>query len=79
MQERQFSAARWVELCPVLFADPLGFVVVMRRAKPLSEEEWAGFDYAGFVDGGEYGVPAENKRSSFGWLNGRIVAVDYGT
>jgi len=113
MQEREFSAERWPQLCPVIFSLPGGFLVVMPRARPLTDAEWAAFDYRAFVTRGDpyigenfdayagtwrqgdqgqplsplvHGnadvpeglVPAEYKRDSFGVLEGRIVAVDYG-
>lgn len=79
MQERNFSRTGWKQLCPVLFALPGGFLLVMRRARPLVLIDWHEFDYDRFVDQPDYRVPAEEKMDSFGWLDGRIVAVDYGT
>ena len=81
MQEARFSAHAWPELCPVLFACPGGFFNVMRRAEPLTRSEFEEFSerYMSFVDKMDYTVPAENKMDSFGKLNGRIVAVDYGS
>lgn len=78
MQEREFSRAGWPELCPVLISIPGGWLVVMRRAAPLTDAEWCeiGEDWP---ERGEYVVPVELKRDSFGVLGGRIVAIDYGT
>ena len=78
MQEVTFSKAGWPELCPVVFSIPGGWLIVMKRARPLTDQEWWGFDPNTFVEPGEYVVPAETKRDSFGILDGRIVAVDYG-
>lgn len=52
----------------------------MRRAHPLTEEEFAAFDYEKFVERESYWIPVENKMCSFGRLDesGEIVAVDYG-
>lgn len=63
----------WTSLCPVLFADPIGFVVVMRRAEqPVSHEEVAALpDY--YPD-----VTSETKVEDHGRIDGRIVALDYG-
>ncbi len=44
----------------------------------MSESDFATFDYIGFVNREQYIIPAEAKPDSFGYLNGRIVAVDYG-
>jgi hypothetical protein len=86
MQEVEFSAAGWPELCPVVFSLPGGFVTVMRRANPLTEEEWleitTGEDKDHIEDlirKEEYEVPIEEKIDSFGWLDGKLVAVDYGS
>lgn len=85
MQEARFSKAKWPQLCPVLFACPGGWFTVMRRAEPLSREQFFALDYAEWIKGGndlpkgEWVIPVENKLDSFGLLNGRIVAVDYGT
>ena len=81
MQEREFSRAEWPELCPVVFSLPGGWIVVMRRAEPLTDAEWSSFDeawYWKFCEPADYHVPVEQKQSSFGKLDGKIVAVDYG-
>lgn len=49
LQEVDFWSTRWPTLCPVLFAIPGGWLVVMRRARPLTDQEWAAFDYPSFV------------------------------
>jgi hypothetical protein len=51
----------------------------MPYACPLTDSEWASFDYDTFVNQEDYLVPAENKRDSFGILYGKVVAVDYGS
>lgn len=79
MQERQFSGLAWPRLCPVVFSTIGGWLVIMRRARPLTDDEWAMLDIDAFrhmPDGGM--IPVEAKRCSFGVLNGRIVAVDFG-
>lgn len=78
MQEEMFGRCGWPEVCPVLFAIPGGWLIVMRRCRPLTDEEWAGFDAEAFVNGENYMIPAETKRDSFGVLDGKIVALDYG-
>lgn len=62
--------------CPVVASLPLGLAVVMRRAEPLNEDEFASFPAYEFCR--EHGISAEYKPDSFGKLNGRIVALDYG-
>lgn len=69
-------------LCPVLACRGDGQFFLMPAASPLSEEEaeqrrqdfaFPDWDY---VPGGE-GEPFEYKASDWGWLDGRLVAVDY--
>lgn len=78
MQERRVSALGWPELCPVNWSIPGGWVVVMPRAKVLSDGEFFAFDVKGFVEQQDYTLPVETKPNSFGWIDGRIVAIDYG-
>lgn len=67
------------KLCPVLFKFPLGLFIIMKRAEILNESDFIKFDYNDFVKVNEfYSIPIEGKQDSFGWLNGKIVAVDYG-
>ena len=64
----------WESLCPILFADALGLVVVMPRVQqPVTLEEI------------EAAVPVyfpeptyETKAEAFGLVNGRVLALDYG-
>lgn len=79
MQEKAFSDAAWPELCPVVFALPGGWLNVMRRAVEMTDAEFESFDYNAFVEHVDYTVPAERKSSSFGWLDGRPVVIDYGS
>lgn len=78
MQEAIFSKTRWPELCPVLWHVPGGWLVVMRRARVLTDDEFAALDLESWVDRGDYVIPAEVKPDSFGYLDGQLVAVDYG-
>lgn len=79
MQEAQFSRTGWPELCPVVFACPGGFFIVMRRAEPLDFDTFWLMNVSTFQNRGSYHVPVENKLDSFGVLDGRVVAVDYGS
>jgi len=78
MQERIFSRTDWPELCPVLWSLPGGWLVVMRRAKELTREEYDQTDFSQWIIRDDYVIPAEPKMDSFGWLDGKLVAVDYG-
>jgi hypothetical protein len=75
-----YSKFGWPELCPVVFHLPGGWLVVMPRAAPLSDEQIDGFDFGAYLmpDDGR-AIPAEPKGDSFGIVNGRIVAIDYGS
>ena len=85
LQERTFSAAGWPELCPVIISVPGGWLNVMRRAEPLTRDQFFALNYSEWIKGGsdlpkgEWVIPVENKLDSFGILDGRIVAVDYGS
>lgn len=79
MQERLWGQTGFPELCPVVFSIPGGWLVVMRRTQPLTDEDWEDFDTESFCNQEDYRVPAEHKRNSFGKLDGRIVAIDYGS
>ena len=79
MQEREFGATRWPQLCPVIGSLPGGWLVVMKRAEPLTYAEWQDFDVEKWRTQSTYIVPVENKWDSFGRVDGRIVAIDYGS
>lgn len=78
MQEAKWSHTGWPELCPVLWSVPGGFFLVMRRARVLTDEEFLVLDMERWVQQENYTVPAEIKSDSFGYLDGKLVAVDYG-
>lgn len=78
MQEVKFSRCGWPELCPVVFSIWGGWLLVMRRAAPLPPEEFFALDVDVWKKRDGYEVPVEDKLDSFGLLDGRIVAVDYG-
>lgn len=64
----------WENLCPILFADPLGLLVVMPRAKqPVTFEDVVNSFPDNYPD-----ITAETKPEDFGWLNGKLLALDYG-
>ena len=79
MKENQFGTLEFDVLCPVIFYLPGGFLTVMARATPLTDVQWDTLDVEAFFHNGDLSVDlVEDKRDSFGTLNGRIVAVDYG-
>lgn len=81
-QEKLFSRSWCAEegkFCPVLFYFPGGFLSIMKRADPLTQDQFDALDFDSWVAGDGYFVPVEHKISSFGVLGDKIVAVDYGT
>ena len=53
----------------------------MRRATVLTVAEWISMDKSSIdalINKPDYVLPVERKSDSFGWLNGKLVAVDYG-
>ena len=78
MQETKFSKTGWPELCPILFSISGGWVVIMARAHPLTREQFNEIDFDLWLNCVPYTIPVEKKMDSFGLLDGRLVAVDYG-
>lgn len=78
MNEMDWRRNNDPRLCPIVWAAPGGWLLVMRRARELTPAEWVRFDRQAFDRSGDYAVPAEAKPDSFGVYAGRIVAVDYG-
>lgn len=56
----------------ILWRIPGGFLLCMKRADPLTETEYE------LLDKEKY-LYAEKKPCSYGWIDGKIVAVDYGS
>lgn len=76
MQEASWwRLTRDPRLCPVQWSIPGGWLVVMRRARVLTESEWLALrdEHWRHDD-----LPVERKADSLGLLDGRLVAVDYG-
>lgn len=80
MTERVFwKEGGWPQLCPVLFSIPGGWLVVMRRVREMTDDEFESFNSREWAERGDYLIPCEHKSNSFGWLDGRIVCLDYGS
>jgi hypothetical protein len=90
VQETNFAAERWPELCPSIFPF-LEASLVMPRVWRLTNvgrvaRDWRQGDLGqplhaivlGTAEPDAGVVPAECKRDSFGVLSGLIVAVNYG-
>lgn len=81
MQEREWGGKNRMtdRVAPVVFGIPAGVLIVMKKARPLTYHEWFELDYEAFRENDGFVIPVENKKDSFGMLNGSIVAIDYGT
>ena len=70
-------------LCPVVWCSADGWVLVARYAKPLTESErdhlceTNGFPDWDYDPREKVGHPIEWKPDDWGWLNGKLVAIDY--
>lgn len=62
--------------CPIVFRIPGGFLNVMKRCDPY--EEWDDAEMEAFFSENECHAYVEKKQCSFGLLDGKLVAVDYG-
>lgn len=68
------------KLCPVLFTSLGRFVIVMPRVRVLTHEEFNSEEAKKFVVVDDnWTLPVEIKHDSFGVLNGKLVAIDYGS
>ena len=77
MQEVDFNTLNDERLAKVIFHLPAGFLVVMKRAEPLKEFNKKFF--AGFCSRHKgLELPTELKKDSFGYIDGKLVAIDYG-
>ena len=80
---RSANATRRALLCPVLWVSRTGALQIMRAAKPLTEmmslDEYMQVVEAWDHMPGEDGCSFEPKASDWGWLEGRMVALDYST
>jgi hypothetical protein len=75
MNEKEWSRKTPLA-CPVLWGLPGGFLIAMPRCRILTDDEFAAIDYTGFKAASQ--LKPEPKADSFGYLNGAVVAVDYG-
>ena len=79
-QNRSHPArGRW--LCPVLWHDPNGHVLIMRAAAPLPAGaqpiDQLACDWRDYQGGGDTQCPCEHKPEDWGILDGLMVCVDY--
>jgi len=64
----------WANLCPILFSDTFGFVVIMPWAyQPVTPDQVIVGSPDNYPE-----ITSEYKPADCGLLNGKIVALDYG-
>jgi len=88
-QEVQWGRSfQWTKkLCPIFWTCFGRFIVIMPRVKVMTPKEFSelkeSIAYYAWLDGVEEDkmppMPCELKADSFGWLNGRLVIIDYGS
>jgi len=80
---RSVNATRRALLCPVLWVSRNGAVQIMKAAKPLTDmmslDAYMNVAEVWDTIPGEDSCPFEPKASDWGWLEGRMVALDYST
>lgn len=57
-------------LCPVLWKSWFGFVIVMRRVEPMECQD-------GIISEPQCVLTTDHKAENYGWLDGRLVCIDY--
>ena len=76
------APSRQAKLCMAIWSLPGGFLACFPRALALTDAEYdalASEDWFYHHCGGRrYPLPVESKADSWGWVNGRILAIDYG-
>lgn len=77
MQEARWAKTGWDELCPVKFSIPGGFFLIMKRARELTDNEFLALNLKEFIHD-DCIIPVELKSNSFGYIDGKLVAIDYG-
>lgn len=79
MQESRLARSGWPELCPVLWSIPGGFALCMVAVETFSDDNPPCSEQLRELTGHpERRIPVEAKPDSFGLLDGRLVATDYG-
>jgi len=76
MQEVEFNSMKHPKLARIHFYIPLGFLVVMKKAEPL--KKFNKKEMEEFISLDDWSLPVELKKDSFGYIDGNLVAIDYG-
>jgi hypothetical protein len=80
MQENKFWILKSNKMCPIFLSIPGGFLNVMKRTFPITSEVLKQLKQEKFLWDEENNckIPGEYKLDSFGFIDGRIVTIDYG-
>lgn len=62
-------------LCPIIWCSWGGWILVMKKARVLTDEEYLDMDLTPFL---EFGLINDNKSDAFGYIENKIVKIDYG-
>ena len=63
-------------LCPVVWCSWGGWILIMRKAKILTDKEFV--EHVDIHAYTEAGFDGDDKSDNYGWFEGRIVKIDYG-
>ena len=78
LNERKLINGGWNCLCPIVFSDILGLLVIMKRAESISAETYVDYKLSNYLIDQHLQNYVADKVSSFGLYKGRIVVVSYG-
>jgi len=80
-ERRIYAETRHRALAPIILADVLGLIVIMRRADPMEPEYFHAHitELIELLDRDDttQALPVEMTLSSWGWVDGNPVAIDY--
>lgn len=78
IQEVEFSKCKEYKnvLCPILFYIPFGLLLIMPKVRVLYNDELSTGTLFNFIIDNK--LPVEPKFDSFGYLNNKLIAIDYG-
>jgi hypothetical protein len=79
-EHRKWAESRGAHLCPIVITLPFGMVIIMPRARALTDPEFAELSAAYVAEAGQWSPPrlaGDFKRENFGFHEGTIVRIDY--
>jgi len=75
IQESKLSKMKYKHYCPIIISCPIGLFIIMKKADQLKNSD-SEIDLKKFMQEKNI-ITAENKMDSFGWLNNKLVCIDY--